>query len=207
MAPDQSRVLAMLRDSNQALLRMVKNLLAVYRYESGAEQLHLESVDLQVLLESSLEEVRPMMDAKQIQASITATHKTEQFFADSLELRRVFSNLLSNAQKYTPEGGRVYITISDDRDSQAVRIDFTDTGIGIAKSEQKNVFRRFWQGSQCHRAIGTGLGLHLCWKIIEAHGGKILCDSDEGKGSTFSIILPKAVRQTSTQSCVAAENN
>ncbi len=60
----------MLRDSNQALLRMVKNLLAVYRYESGAEQLHLESVDLQVLLESSLEEVRPMMDAKQIQASI-----------------------------------------------------------------------------------------------------------------------------------------
>lgn len=191
LQPDQARVLQMLRDSNQALLRMVKNLLSVYKYESGVEHLHLEPTDVCALIKASAEELRPMVDQKGLNLQVETPNDFEPFVCDGLELRRVVTNLLSNAIKYTGEGGQILVSLEDCPDERSVKLRVKDNGIGIPLNEQKNIFRRFWQGNQCHRAIGTGLGLHLCWKIIEAHGGKIHVESAEKQGSTFTVTLPK----------------
>ncbi|HEY9773186.1 MAG TPA: ATP-binding protein [Planktothrix sp.] len=197
---EQLRVLSMLRESNQVLLHMVQNLLAVYRYESGVEQLHLELSDLRKLVTFAADEIRPMLDHKGVQLTLEVPDWFDPLLCDSFELRRVMSNLLSNAVKFTPAGGKIHVTLEDCREERAVKIIVADTGIGIPESQQKNIFRRFWQSSKYHRAIGTGLGLHLCRNIIEAHSGKITCESKEKQGSTFTIYLQRSTRhRTATE--------
>ena len=194
LSPEQDKVLKMLKDSNQALLRMVKNLLAVYRYESGVETLHHENIDLRNLLKSAVDEVTPITEQKNLAIDLALPSSIEPLACDGLELRRVIANLLSNAIKYTADGGQIRVSLEDDCELQCVNINVMDNGTGIPEAERMNVFRRFWQGNQCHRAIGTGLGLHLCWKIVEAHGGTIKCESVEKEGSKFTVVLPRTGR-------------
>ena len=195
---EQLRVLSMLRESNHVLLHMVQNLLAVYRYESGVEQLHMELSDLRKLIQFAADEIKPMVDHKGLTLEVTMPDWFDPIVCDSFELRRVMSNLLSNAVKFTPAGGCIRVSLEECTEERAVKIVVADDGIGIAESQQKNIFRRFWQSSQYHRAIGTGLGLHLSRNIVEAHGGKITCDSKEKEGSTFTIVLQRTTRTART---------
>jgi signal transduction histidine kinase len=113
--------------------------------------------------------------------------------ADERKIRQVVLNLLSNAIKFTPEGGRIEIAAAEPKDG-SVEVSVSDTGIGIAPEDQEAVFEEFRQvGTAQKKAEGTGLGLTLCRKFIELHGGRIWVKSQVGQGSTFTFTIP--VRQ------------
>jgi signal transduction histidine kinase len=109
--------------------------------------------------------------------------------ADERKVRQVVLNLLSNAIKFTPEGGRIDVgAVAKDA---FVEISITDTGIGIAPEDQEKVFEEFRQvGTAAKKVEGTGLGLTLCRKFVELHGGRIWVNSQEGVGSTFTFTIP-----------------
>jgi signal transduction histidine kinase len=111
---------------------------------------------------------------------------------DSLELRRVFNNLIGNAIKFTDTGGievSIWEKSGNSQGKDCVIIEVTDTGYGIAPEDQATVFERFRPGR--NKRSGSGLGLHLSSRIVEAHGGKIALNSELGRGSVFTVTLPK----------------
>ena len=103
----------------------------------------------------------------------------------------MIDNLISNAIKFTPQGGTVKVTVSSD--NGAVVVSVADNGCGIPESEQTKLFERFFRSSSTEHVQGTGLGLTVVRSIVEAHGGSISCRSEEGKGTEFTFTLPTAV--------------
>jgi two-component system, OmpR family, phosphate regulon sensor histidine kinase PhoR len=130
--------------------------------------------------------------AKQAGLSLVATIQPQvpKVFADSVHLRRVLDNLLGNALKFTPEGGRISVTVTH-LDSHIV-LEVSDTGIGIPPEQLDKIFQRFYQvdGSSKRRFGGVGLGLALVKEIIESHDGIVAVTSTVGQGTTFRIALP-----------------
>lgn len=191
----QTEVLTMLKRSNYQLVVMVQNLIEVYRYEAGQPSIAFEDIDIYSLLRDCLGELRALAEHKGIELS-------EQFpkdagttvSADRLAIRRVFLNLLDNALKFTPKGGR--ITVTSEEQTDAMYISVRDTGIGISKNDINKLFQRFWQGETGKRyAPGTGLGLYLCRQIVAAHDGRINVESTEGEGTQFTVMLPRLRRK------------
>jgi signal transduction histidine kinase len=188
----QVELVGKVRQSNKALLQMIQNLLDVYRWESGAQTLHMENVDISTLIKSCVDEIRIIADARRIWlVAEDIPREPHSVHLDPLAIRRVLINLLSNAVKFTPDGGTVELKVGFDADNLIVAV--RDTGIGIAPVDQAKLFRRFVQADKLPRehGIGSGLGLHLCRQIIEAHGGTITLESEVGKGSMFTILLPQ----------------
>lgn len=111
-------------------------------------------------------------------------------FADAQLLRQVLGNLLSNAIKYTPPGGRIVVTIS--RHDGSVTWAVKDTGVGIPRAAQARLFEKFYRAENAMSldSEGTGLGLHLVRLIVEHAGGRVWCESEEGRGATFAFTLP-----------------
>ena len=185
--------------SNQNLLEMVNTLLEVYRFEAGKKNLHFDRCDLKIIAAEVVSELTPLALEKNLNLKLD-THElspTENnggiVNGDRLELRRVFNNLIGNAIKFTDTGSieiRIFETLSPaNHCSSTIIIEVQDTGYGIAPEDQETIFERFRQGK--NKRSGSGLGLHLCSRIIEAHGGKIELSSEIGKGSIFTVKLPK----------------
>ena len=137
------------------------------------------------------DELKPLSDKKNIEFQINCTNCDIKIYADRSELRRVICNLCGNAINYTPEGGKVTITIK--KETQDLIFSVSDTGCGIPQEDIPNMFQRFSQGTSKKRSAGTGLGLYLSRQIIESHGGKIWLESVLNKGSEFSFILTDTV--------------
>lgn len=188
---------AMMR-SNQNLLQMVNNLLEVYRFEAGKKTLQMESCNIPILVEEVVQELSSLAIEKGLAVNVDKSKLDQQdenagvVKGDRLELRRVISNLIGNAIKFT-DTGSVNIRISEtsaNPDGKAwVIIEVQDTGYGIAKEDQGKIFERFRQGQ--NKRAGSGLGLHLSSRIIESHKGNIEVFSELGKGSVFTVRLPK----------------
>jgi signal transduction histidine kinase len=120
---------------------------------------------------------------EEIPAEVLAT-------ADHLAIKRLLMNLVSNAIKFTPRGGRVNVCVKTDGDNITILV--SDTGTGVSKEDQKRLFQRFWQGGTVKKyAAETGLGLYLCRQIAEGHGGTIAVESEEGEGATFLVSFPR----------------
>ncbi|MDP2941540.1 MAG: sensor histidine kinase, partial [Candidatus Omnitrophota bacterium] len=120
-----------------------------------------------------------------VDAGIDRIRATREYIEEAI------SNLLANSIKYTPSNGKIDIMVSDNGNSILIQI--KDTGIGIPKSELSRIFEEFYRASNAKQVErdGTGLGLSIAKQIVQRHNGKIWAESEEGKGSTFSIILPK----------------
>lgn len=186
--------------SNKNLLAMANTLLEVYRYEAGRKNLNFNTVDLHDLLEEVVKELSPLADAKNLslnleikanKSGLPENKKTVQ--GDRLELHRVFTNLIGNAIKFTDNGG-ICIRLSDESYSSqntppSVIVEVEDSGPGISPEEQTMLFERFRQGK--HKHSGSGLGLHLSRRIVEAHQGTIEVKSQLGQGSLFMVRLPQ----------------
>jgi signal transduction histidine kinase len=193
----QVELVGKVRQSNKALLQMIQNLLDVYRWESGAQTLHMEHVDISTLIKSCVDEIRIIADAKRVWlVAEDIPREPHSVHIDPLAIRRVLINLLSNAVKFTADGGTVELEVGFDADNLSIAV--RDTGIGIAAADQAKLFRRFVQAENLsrERGVGSGLGLHLCRQIIEAHGGTITLESEVGKGSVFTIMLPQLNSET-----------
>jgi signal transduction histidine kinase len=114
-------------------------------------------------------------------------------------VKEILYNLLSNAVKFTPEHGRIWISLVED--AQMIEVTVSDTGIGISPEQQRAIFDKFYQVGSTTRGVreGTGLGLAITKRLIEMHGGKIAVESELGKGSHFKFTLPKLVGETVSQ--------
>jgi two-component system sensor histidine kinase/response regulator len=182
---DQKEAIANIVSSNQNLLEMLNKLLETHHYELGQKILSFIPVDVKQLITEVITELRPLTEEKAIDLE-TNISPVSAVKGDLLELRRVLTNIIGNAIKFTDEGK---IEVSLSQNEKNVRVKIKDSGIGISPKEQQIVFQRYHQGN--HRRSGKGLGLYLCQQIVHAHGGTITVESEAGKGSTFIIDLPK----------------
>jgi NtrC-family two-component system sensor histidine kinase KinB len=188
---NQAELLAKLRTNNESLLELIRKLLEVYRYEQGSKNLYLERFSVKALLQQCIAEMKAHAEGHNLTLKFEWDGTESWVQADSLELRRLFVNLLDNAIKFTPPGGAITVHLQSVKNE--VKIEVQDTGIGIAAEDQRKLFQRFWQGEPGKKyPAGTGLGLYLSRRIVEAHKGRIWCKSAPGKGTTFSLALPLA---------------
>ncbi len=171
----------------QHLLSLINDVLDLSKVEAGRLDLAREPVDLGAAAGESLAGLKTLADRKQL--TLSSDIEPAVIEVDRGRLRQILYNLLSNAIKFTPHGG--HIALDAHRLGDGVRIDVTDTGVGIAPDDQARVFEEFHQvGDVASRQAGTGLGLALTRRLVEAHGGRIEVRSKLGAGSCFSVSLP-----------------
>jgi len=192
-ASKQPRAITAIERNAVAQARLIEDLLDVSRIISGKISLDLQQVDLIGVIEAAVDSVRPAMEAKQIRFSPVVDPTAGPIAGDPQRLQQVFWNLLTNATKFTPKGGRVELRV--ERFGSNVTVSVIDTGEGIRPDFLPHVFERFQQADgQISRAHGgLGLGLAIARHLVELHGGQISAHSDgEGKGATFRVRLPVA---------------
>jgi signal transduction histidine kinase len=183
--------LDVIRRATERLHSLVEDLLLVAQIEAHRIELELGPVDLGELARIAAESARPAAAEKQIALDVV-TDQPPAVLGDGKRLSQVLDNLVSNAVKFTPEGGTV--TLSVGANGRGAKLVVTDTGIGVSADEQKQVFSRFFRASTAtQRAIpGTGLGLAICHALVEQHGGSIEFRSREGEGTEVVVTLPAA---------------
>jgi signal transduction histidine kinase len=187
--PEQRRFLQAVERNSGRLLRLVGDLLFVAQADAGRLSLEQGEVDLVALAAECVEGAMPAAAEKSIDL-VLAAKPVPAFVGDRGRLAQVLDNLVSNALKFTPEGGSVEVSTKLNGDHMSIEV--SDTGIGIALADQPRLFERFFRSSVANdRAIpGTGLGLAIVKAIVEAHKGQIRVVSKEGRGTTFRIDLP-----------------
>jgi GAF domain-containing protein len=175
--------------SGTHLLSLINDILDLSKIEAGRMELELMDFDLPTALDNALTLVRERAGRRSIALHTSIDNRLGEIQADERKIRQVVLNLLSNAIKFTPEGGRIEVAAAP-KDG-FVEVSVSDTGVGIAPEDQEAVFEEFRQvGTAEKKAEGTGLGLTLCRKFIELHGGKISVKSQVGEGSTFTFTIP-----------------
>jgi PAS domain S-box-containing protein len=189
--PDSIRPsLEIIKRNTDRLFTLVNDLLDVQRIESGKFRLKLETFNLREILGNCIEEMAPVLKQKKQKIHVDAPAATLNIQGDRLRLTEVFTNLLNNAAKFTPDSGEIYVRVEEENDS--IRISVRDTGIGIDKMDLERVFEPFAAIEKPTYIKGTGLGLSLAKRLVEVHGGKMWVDSPgKGQGATIAFTLPK----------------
>ncbi|HKY33880.1 MAG TPA: ATP-binding protein [Candidatus Polarisedimenticolia bacterium] len=190
LGPEQHEYVRDILSSGRHLLDLINDILDLSKIEAGKMELSVEQLHLRDVLEMALSTIKPLAADKRIELSVSDTSEPAPITADPAKVKQILYNLLSNAVKFTPEGGRVAVSVS--RRAGFVSIAVTDTGIGIAPQDRERIFSEFLQldGSYARRYQGTGLGLALVKRYVEMHGGRIHVESAEGSGSRFVFELP-----------------
>jgi signal transduction histidine kinase len=185
----QAEYLADILESGRHLLSLINDILDLSKIEAGRMELELTDLDLPLAIDNALLLVRERGQRRGITLGRLVDERLRTIRADERKVKQVLLNLLSNALKFTPEGGKVDVQARiEDR---VVEISVTDTGVGIAPEDQQAVFEEFRQvGAATRKVEGTGLGLAISRKFVELHGGTIAVTSRVGHGSTFTFTLP-----------------
>ncbi|MBV8883267.1 MAG: HAMP domain-containing histidine kinase [Chroococcidiopsidaceae cyanobacterium CP_BM_RX_35] len=188
----QQRVLATMARSHRNSLQLVETLLDVYRNDTRGLELQLKPVDLVVVAEEALDTLTDLASARQIQIRLgygdSDFRKSSWVEGDAFQLRRVFTNLITNAINHSVRGSQVEVVLDSQASYQVVKV--LDTGLGITAEELPRLFERFYQGDSTRQAKGFGLGLYLTRQIIEAHGGIIWAEDRASGGALFGFRLP-----------------
>jgi signal transduction histidine kinase len=166
---------------------LIRDLLDVSRLDAGKLLIHQEPVDPSVLLSGSLQTLLPLVEEKAIELDLQLEEGLPQVLADPERIQQTISNLVGNAIKFTPAGGK--ITVRTRSTGEEVVVSVIDTGAGISPEQLPLVFDRYWQSSRTDRE-GAGLGLAIAKGIVEGHGGRIWIESTLGQGATASFTLP-----------------
>ena len=170
------------------MTQMVNELIELSRIETGKIKLKLEPVNINTLAEEVITRLVPQASRQQVSISAKLNPDLPVVQADKERIQQVLVNLLHNAIKFTPAGGK--IEVSTDLDGQTVIIQVSDTGIGISQEDLPHIFERFFKADKSRSSGGTGLGLAIAKHIIQIHGGYVWVRSELGKGSTFGFSLP-----------------
>jgi signal transduction histidine kinase len=185
----QEEYLKDIHASGQHLLSLINDILDLSKIEAGRMDLEPTDFNLPATLDNALTLVRERAGRRGIALGLTVDERLEQIRADERKVRQVVLNLLSNAIKFTPEGGRIDVRAVPVEEN--VEVSVSDTGVGIAPEDQEAIFEEFRQvGTAAKKVEGTGLGLTLCRKFVELHGGRIWVKSQVGQGSTFTFTIP-----------------
>ena len=174
-----------------AMQELIESLLEQSKLESGNLELELQPGHLEDVIGRATQMLGALASEKSIDIDVIPANKLPMVRFDTARVSQVLANILGNAVKFTPAGGK--ITVSTSAHKEGVCISIADTGPGIPKHQLDYVFERFWQARATHKR-GTGLGLAIAKSVIDAHGGKIWAESDLGQGAKFSFTLPYASR-------------
>jgi signal transduction histidine kinase len=185
------RYLEVIRRSTDRLHSLVEDLLLVAQIEARRVELQLSQVDVAALAERAVEAARPSAEEKGVTLELQGDHPPA-VRGDPNRLNQVVDNLVSNAVKFTNDGGSVTVRVSGDADGDGIRLVVADTGIGVPADEQGQVFSRFFRASTATKLAipGTGLGLAISRALVEQHGGTITFASHEGEGTRVTVVLP-----------------
>lgn len=188
----QQDVLDMMTRSHQSTLQLVETLLDVYRNDTEGLKLYLEPVNLVTLAEDVIATLIDLATTRRVYLSLgyaeSEFRRSVWVNGDSLQLQRVFSNLLINGINHSQRGGKVEVVLESDSAYHVVKV--IDNGPGITEDELPQLFERFYQGHSDRQAKGSGLGLYLTRQILEAHGGTIWAENRIPQGALFGFKLP-----------------
>ena len=184
----QREYLADVLGSGQHLLSLINDILDLSKIEAGRMDLEVSTFSFRDALDGGLTIVRERAARHAIQLNAVVASDVGTLEADERKVKQILYNLLSNAVKFTPDGGRVDVSVGADNGD--IRVEVRDTGIGVALEDQEQIFEEFRQVGRERSREGTGLGLTLTKRFVELHGGRIWLDSTPGKGSTFTFTLP-----------------
>ena len=187
--PDAGHCAEVIERSAQRLLRLVGDLQLLSQIQSGKMAMEFRSADLADIAACAVDELRPEARRKDIDLALSAT-AIPRLPVDPARIAQLLGNLLSNAVKFTPDGGRVEVRLGTEGGQAVLAV--ADTGAGIPAADRERIFERFYRTAIARRQAiqGTGLGLTITKAIVAAHHGTITVDSDEGRGSTFTVRLP-----------------
>ena len=181
---ERSQFLTDVLSSGKHLLGLINEILDLAKIEAGKMELQIEPALLQDVVEAVSNTMRSLAVKKSIDLRVESDERLAPFPMDGARIKQVLLNLVGNAVKFTPEGGRVWVRAGSE--DGAVRVEVGDTGPGIPPEDHERIFLEFQQaGSDAGKPQGTGLGLALAKKFVEMHGGKIWVESEVGKGSRF----------------------
>jgi signal transduction histidine kinase len=177
--------------SAEHLLHLIDSILDLSKIEAGKLTLEPREFNLRVLLEDVKITVLPMFTTKKQTLNIEIDDGVNSVFADEPKMRQIFLNLLSNAHKFTPKGGRIKV-VCQMEDPHLLHCSVIDSGIGISPQDQQKIFEEFGQVNKnpADNAKGVGLGLSIAKRLVELHGGSIWVVSEPGGGSTFTFTIP-----------------
>lgn len=188
---EQRTTLRIMADSSRRLIHLISTILDLSKMEAGMMEYRIVPVNLKRVADISINKVRLLADSKHVQ--LLVEHPGERIWvkADAPRIEQVLDNLLSNALKFSPEGGIVKMQMKPDPKAGVLEVAVSDAGPGIAPEDLPHIFERFYQGKtkSKYTSAGSGLGLALAKKVVEAHGGRIWIESEMGKGTTVRFIL------------------
>jgi signal transduction histidine kinase len=186
---EQRQFLTDVLSSGKHLLGLINEVLDLAKIEAGTMELQIETALMQDVVDAVANTMRSLAAKKSIDLRVDSDESLGSFPMDGARVKQVLLNLVGNAIKFTPEGGKVWMRTGS-KDGY-VRVEVGDTGPGIAAEDQERIFLEFQQaGSDAGKPQGTGLGLALAKKFVEMHGGRIWLESEVGKGSRFFFTLP-----------------
>jgi signal transduction histidine kinase len=187
---DQHELLQAVKNDTARLIKMVKNLLDMSKLESGELLPEMEEINTVAIIQSAIEPLNLLFADKKIQLELELPENLPNTVGDRQQISWVMTNLINNAVRYTPAGGK--ITVRAGQQLNHIKISITDTGRGIPREAFENIFEKFVQiNEKTDSTTGSvGLGLAIAKKVVEAHGGKIWVESELGRGSVFNFTLP-----------------
>jgi two-component system sensor histidine kinase GlrK len=188
----QRETLELMVESSRQLIDMISSLLDLSKIDAGMMEYRIVSSDIKRVLDTAVNNIRLLAVRERIRIVIEAPRGPLFAPVDEIRMQQVLDNLLSNALKFSREGGSIYLRLEPDQKEKVLRISVTDTGRGIAPESIQHIFERFYQGAVRARggSPGTGIGLALVKRVVEAHRGRIWAESELGKGTTMTFVLP-----------------
>jgi len=189
-APQYEQNYDLMQMNIQRMVRLLQQILETSKSQAGELKLLVAQGDVMQYIYNTAQCLQPLMEKKHLKFSIECSPQSMMGWIDTDKLDKIIYNLLSNAAKYTNEG-EVSLQAWTSRKYDSIYIKVRDTGSGIPKEKMKNLFQRFYDGEyRQHKTIGTGLGLALTRDLVHLHKGTISCESEEGKGTTFTVKIP-----------------
>ncbi|MEJ2212033.1 MAG: ATP-binding protein, partial [Anaerolineae bacterium] len=191
--PAAKRFLKRMDAEVDALTQMVEDLLELSRIESGQAPLRLAPTPVAEVVVPPVDRLRPQAERAGLEITVLLPPDLPPILADADRAKLVLTNLVHNAVKFTPPGGRITVAVQLAGDNVVFSVE--DTGVGIPAVDVPRIFERFYKADRARSGGGTGLGLAIAQHVVQGHGGRIWAESVEGQGSTFSFTLPVAVER------------
>ncbi|WP_044211745.1 hybrid sensor histidine kinase/response regulator transcription factor [Flammeovirga sp. OC4] len=198
-ANESKRQLKIIKYNADLMLRLVNQILDFRKLEQNKMQLSMQSINIVKFIDSILVGFQPLAETKEVDLQFIPDRDEINMSFDPDFLEKIINNLLSNAIKFTPKKGRVTLVITPFENKVLIKV--SDTGIGINEKDKEHLFKRYFQKSEKNKFYrnGSGIGLNLIKNLVELHNGTIEVDSEEGKGTTFKVYLPKINEGTITE--------
>jgi two-component system phosphate regulon sensor histidine kinase PhoR len=192
----QEQLLSRAKERTRGLLTLIGDLLDLSKIEAGKMVQYKEPLNLQEVIQRVVDLMKAEAENKKIDLEFSPPSQNSLIHADRNSMEGIFTNLISNGIKYTPEGGKVWITLGEEGDF--VKASVSDTGIGIKKEDLPRIFDKFYRvkTTETRQIVGTGLGLSIVKSIVDAHLGTISVESEEGGGTIFTVLFPKESNPT-----------